>query len=256
MKNVHQKSENRYKTRLSTKFPVAIRFDGKNTGSYGIDTLSLEEGSYLWAIKETTRALSRKYLDAIVYSQGDEINIVFLDPRPFHQFEFSVQKVGSLFSQEVFFLFNKYYTKEEIRKSDNFEIYDIAKKGGLLKKVPIFFDARAFSILPNSFRHYIYYRFTQGRNYRVTYLLKENGIGHEMFVGKNLEEKEKILKSIGGVDIENMNPEQKNGILAFRGALIGLSEKINGPSDQLLIHMYSILKDEVENQDNQYVSFF
>ena len=254
--NIYEKSENRYKTRLSTKYPVVIRFDGKNTGKYEIDTLSLDEGSYLWALKETIRDLSKKYIDAIVYGQGDEINLVFLNPKPFKQFDYSTQKISSLFGQEIFYIFNKYYTKQEIKKSDNFEIYDIAKSEGLLKKVPIFFDTRSFSILPNSFRHYVFYRFTLARNYRVSYMIKSKGINSEVYLSKTLKEKENILKQFGGIDLDTFSPEQKNGILGFRGSLIGLSEKIEGPSDPLLKYLYSILKDDMESFDDSYLLFF
>ena len=164
--NFFKNIENRYKSKISVKKPLVIRFDGKGiTKNPFINLLDEKEGSFSDALKKTAKFISGKYR-CISFISGDELNLVFENPLTLISYIKSVdiQKINSLLTQELFYIFNKYINAVK----------------------PIYFDCRCFNIPKDKIDSYLLYRVNSASNTAIQYFAKKN-IDKELRHGKHLD---------------------------------------------------------------------
>lgn len=152
--NFFKNIENRYKSKISLKKPLVIRFDGKGvTKNIYINLIDEREGSFSDCLKKTAKYMSEKYR-CVSYVSNDEINLVFESPVILNRLFKSVdiQKINSLISQEIFYVFNKFMNT----------------------KNPIYFDCRCFNIPENKIDSYLLYRANSSANTSLQYFAKKN----------------------------------------------------------------------------------
>lgn len=145
--------EDKYKNRYSTKKPLVIRLDGRGvTKNKGINLLSLKEDSFRGVLNETAKIISKRY-NCIAYAHCDEISFIFEEPEVLKQKYESVdiQKINSLFSQEVFYIFNELF--EEVHR--------------------IYFDCRCYNIPSHKIDSYLKYRIKSSYNTIHHYIYKK-----------------------------------------------------------------------------------
>lgn len=153
--NFFKNIENRYKNKISLKKPLILRLDGKGvTKNPNIDLLDEGENSFSCALKRTGKYIAEKYR-CITYISNDEINIIFENPIFISKIfkSIDIQKINSLISQEVFFIFNKYFNTINIKN-------------------PIYFDCRCFNIPENKVYSYLKYRYKSSINTSIQYFAK------------------------------------------------------------------------------------
>ena len=163
--NFFKNIEDRYKSKISIKKPLVIRLDGKGvTKNPYIDLYDESVGSFSDSLKKTAKFISEKFR-CISYASNDEINIVFENPYILSRIYKSVdiQKINSLLSQEVFYIFNKF----------------------MGTKNPIYFDCRCFNIPEDKILSYLRYRVNSSTNTSIQYFAKRN-IEKEKRHGKQL----------------------------------------------------------------------
>lgn len=143
--------ESKYNRYINWDKPFVVRFDGVNvTKNLDIDMLDVNIGGFAYALIHTARILSKIY-HTFVIVESDEISIIFQDTICLKN-KFSsnkVQKISSIFSQEVFKIFNSLYSGNTI-----------------------FFDAKSFNIPSEKIESYIKYREKSAKCVCHTYLAK------------------------------------------------------------------------------------
>lgn len=153
--NFFKNIENRYKNKISLKKPLVLRLDGKGvTKNPNIDLTDDNEGSFSYALQKTGKYISNKYR-CITYMSNDELSIVFEKPIIIKKMlkTTDIQKINSLLSQEIFYIFNKYI---------------------LTETEPIYFDCRCFNIPENKVMSYLKYRYKSSYNTSIQYFAKRS----------------------------------------------------------------------------------
>ena len=194
--------EDKYKNRYSTKRPLVVRLDGKGvTKNKYINLMSLKEDSFRYALNETAKIISERY-HCIAYVHCDEMSFIFEEPE-FLKLKYDsvdIQKINSLFSQEVFYVFNELF--EEVQT--------------------IYFDCRCYNIPSHKIDSYLKYRVKSSYNTIHHYIYKKylpkhkQKDKHQM----SLEELVEVLKS----DLEFYT--EYNEIQLY-GALFSSGEPLN-----------------------------
>lgn len=152
--NFFRNIENRYKSKISVKKPLVIRFDGKGvTKNPYINLLDEKDGTVSDSLKKTAKYMSEKYR-CISYVSNDEISLIFEKPFILNRIFKSVdiQKINSLLSQELFYIFNKFMNTVN----------------------PIYFDCRCFNIPEDKVNSYLKYRVNSSANTSIQYFAKKN----------------------------------------------------------------------------------
>ena len=133
--------------------PIVIRLDGENvTKNKEIDMLNQDVGEFAYALIMMARILSKKF-HTFVYCGMDEIDFIFTDTSGLKE-RFKnrkVQRLSSIMSQEVFFIFNQYYKYESI-----------------------YFDAKCFNIPFSKIYSYFIYRQKSAWCVNNTYVAKRH----------------------------------------------------------------------------------
>lgn len=144
--------EDKYKNRYSIKRPLVIRLDGRGvTKSKYINLMSLKEDSFRYALNETAKIISERYR-CIAYVHCDEMSFIFEEPEilKLKYDSVDIQKINSLFSQEVFYVFNELF--EEVQT--------------------IYFDCRCYNIPTHKIDSYLKYRIKSSYNTIHHYIYK------------------------------------------------------------------------------------
>lgn len=195
--NYFKNIEDKYKTRISLNKPIIIRLDGKKiTKNKEIDMLDESPGGFAHSLKKASSLISRKF-NCIVLTSSDEINLVITNSSRLSRLygAFECQKISSLISQDIGYIFNNHY------KGDT-----------------ILFDARTFNIPENKVPSYILYRLKSARNVQTIYFAKKLLTPSER-IGKKLPEIEASLNSFSE-EFKNRSDYKKHGCCFFRGEKI------------------------------------
>lgn len=143
--------EDNYCRYIGFNKPLVVRFDGVNiTKNLNINMLDVNPGGFAYALINTARIMSEKYR-CFAIAESDEISLVFAEPSMLKR-KFSsnkVQKISSIFSQEIFEVFNTIYNGDTV-----------------------YFDAKTFNIPFDKIESYIKYRQLSAKCVCNTYLAK------------------------------------------------------------------------------------
>lgn len=195
--NYFKSIEDKYKSRISPNKPIIIRLDGKKiTKNKEINMLDESQGAFAYSLKKASAHISRKF-NCLVLTSSDEINLIITEPSRLNRLydSFECQKLSSLISQDIGYIFNQHYKGEMI-----------------------LFDARTFNIPINKVSSYVSYRLQSARNVQTMYFAKRLLSPRER-IGKKMHELELILDSFSG-EFKNRNDYKKHGCCFFRGTMI------------------------------------
>ena len=191
--------ENLYCKYFDKNKPLVLRFDAvSTTRSTEINIQHQDVGTFSYALINTAKELSLKY-NTIVFCGTDEINLILIDiPQIFNNKK--VQRISSVFSQEIFQIFNKYY-KEKI----------------------IFFDGKCFNIPYDKIVSYIHYRQLSTKLVNYTYFAKRH-LKKSQYVNQKLSVIETFVNNTDSyVDYQYF----QEGLTYLNGKLINIDDYQN-----------------------------
>lgn len=203
------KIEDKYNIALSKNRPIILRFDARNTTkNKNLNLLDESEGSFTYALKKTSEEISIKY-KCLVYVACDEINIIIFNVKNFLEYFKSnyAQEITASISQEISFIFHKYYTKK-------FTI----------------FAGRAFSLYKDNVNSYLIYRKHTSVSVLSIYYCKR--YGNINFHKKSYNELHKLaLEQVDGY--KNRTIYQQEGICYYKGFEYTIEEILQSNLDDL-----------------------
>lgn len=210
--------ENKYKNRYSVLKPLVIRLDGVGvTKNKRINLIDLDKDSFRYNLNQTAKILSQKY-NCISYVHCDEISFIFKDPSILKEKynSIDIQKINSVFSQEVSFLF-----------------YNLSKK-------KTYFDCRCFNIKDNKIQSYLNYRMKSAFNTINQYVYKKYIPKTKQQNTQNMNLEFLIKELSSNLELyKNYNDSQLYGVLYDRG-------------NQLNIDLSKIKSNKIENKNFDY----
>ncbi len=209
--------QNKYNMRVSTKAPLVIRLDGKDTTKdTNINLLYNFNGGFSSILEKCAWYFTKKYNCYAIFGT-DEISFVFPEP----MILINDLEESNTHSNEIIALFTQYF----------FDYFNL-----LYKDRKVFFHAKCFSIPKTKLNSYILYRSKSIKNVITTYLLKKNN----MYSG-NLKLEERIEKCKELEEYKTMQ-EIENGTLYFNGDKLDILEFLNG-------NKVIVKKDELNNKN-------
>ena len=174
-KRMKENYENRSKTYLIRRTPVAIRFDGKAFHTFTRGLKRPFDKILIQAMQATMKKLCENIQGCVFgYTQSDEITIILRDDQTLTTdawFDYSVQKICSVGASMATYYFNKEFTKlaqEEILSwvgsyvPQSMDIQEEAHRYHKALKQAMengaLFDARCFNIPKEEVTNLIYWR--------------------------------------------------------------------------------------------------
>jgi len=195
----------KYTMRVSTKTPLIINLDGKNTTkNKEINILETYKGGFRSTLETSAKYFSNKY-ECLCILGGDEISFIFENPMVLindlnNEQDNFTSEIISVFSQYFFDYFNNFYDKDKI-----------------------FWHGKCFSIHNAKIHSFIKYKSKLIHVLSTTYFLKKNGIRNAGNI--KLEEKIKMCEQYN--DYKKIKEIEK-GTLYFKGNKIDLEEFLKG----------------------------
>ena len=112
--------ENRAKTQLTRRTPVAIRVDGKAFHTFTKHLKKPFDSLFMESMQETMLALCKKLPGCVLgYTQSDEITFILTDYKKLTSdafFDYEVQKVCSIAASMATMEFNRIFERKVVRK--------------------------------------------------------------------------------------------------------------------------------------------
>lgn len=154
--------ENRAKTSLVRRMPVAIRIDGKVFHSFTRGFKKPFDDVLIKSMQETTKYLCEHIQGCIFgYTQSDEITLVLQDYKTLTTdawFDYEVQKICSISASMATMRFNQAFRENVNSYSQGKVMDDYIKSLCLARDKGAMFDARCFNIPKEEVTNMIYWR--------------------------------------------------------------------------------------------------
>lgn len=211
--------ENRAKTKLLRREPVAIRIDGRAFHTFTKGFKKPFDEILIESMQETMLYLCKNIQGCVLgYTQSDEITLILTDYKKLTSeafFDYDVQKVCSITASMATMKFNQVFCK----KVDE---YCSSKKGiiesSILYKDSLkqaaengaMFDARCFNIPKEEVTNLIYWRQHDASKNSVSMAARAY-FSHNELQDKNTSEMQEMLFSKHGINWNNYLTECKRG---------------------------------------------
>lgn len=153
-KRMKENYENRSKTYLLRRTPVAIRIDGKAFHTFTRGFKKPFDEILIKSMQDTTKFLCENIQGCVFgYTQSDEITLILVDYQELNSdawFDYSVQKLCSVSASMATLVFNRFFNANMSYSTTPCYI-EAAIQGA-------FFDARAFNIPREEVTNLLYWR--------------------------------------------------------------------------------------------------
>lgn len=220
--------ENRAKTQLLRRTPVAIRIDGKafHTFTKGFDKPF--DKLLMESMQETMMELCKNMPGCVLgYTQSDEITLILTDYKKLTSdafFDYEVQKVCSVAASMATMKFNKIFDKKVEEWSNNFyeswnrsekeekyckTLYDAVEMGAM-------FDARCFNIPKEEVTNLIYWRQQDASKNSVSMAVRAY-FSHNEVHHKNTSQMQEMLFAVHGINWNDYPIPCKRGSCCVKG---------------------------------------
>lgn len=200
--------ENRAKTQLIRRMPVAIRIDGRAFHTFTKNFQKPFDEIFMKSMQETMKYLCENIQGCVLgYTQSDEITLILTDYKKYTSdafFNYEVQKVCSIAASMATMAFNKAFVKNvsEIYKNrykdkdkclmpyDLYNTYQNAIDKGAM------FDARCFNIPKEEVTNLLYWRQQDASKNSVS-MAASAYFSHNELQEKTTSERQEMLFSKG-----------------------------------------------------------
>lgn len=218
--------ENRAKTALLRRTPVAIRIDGKAFHTFTRNFDKPFDRLLMTAMQGTMKYLCENIPGCVLgYTQSDEITLILTDYKKLSSnawFDYEVQKMSSIAASMATMAFNKIFGKEVMRffcnhsadsMSNAFDtieaksLYDIYKNA--MEKGAMF-DARCFNIPKEEVTNLVYWR-QQDASKNSVQMAARAYFPHKELQNKNTSQMQEMLFTSKGINWNDYPTDCKRG---------------------------------------------
>lgn len=213
-KRMKENYEQRSKTSLVRRMPVAIRLDGKAFHSFTKGLKKPFDDILMKAMQETTKALCENIQGCVFgYTQSDEITLILQDYKTLNTeawFNYEVQKMCSISASICTYYFNKYfnfYVQNYLAAEDDVEYINILKRK---INTPAFFDSRVFNIPKEEVTNMIYWRQADATRNSIQMLGQAN-FNQKKLNGKSCAIIQEMLFTEKGINWNDLPTPKKRG---------------------------------------------
>lgn len=219
--------ENRAKTSLLRRTPVAIRIDGKAFHTFTRNFDKPFDRLLMTTMQETMKYLCENIPGCVLgYTQSDEITLILTDYKKLSSnawFDYEVQKMSSIAASMATMVFNKIFAKNvkeyvmdwkcsltpqsvEIQKAhyDYVEVLNKAVEKGAM------FDARCFNIPKEEVTNLVYWR-QQDASKNSVQMVARAYFPHKELQNKNTSQMQDMLFTLKGVNWNDYPTDCKRG---------------------------------------------
>ena len=193
-----------FNVKMPRRFPMIVRLDGRAFHSWTrrVNCVKPFDEALMNLIAKTTKFLCENIGDcAFAYTQSDEISLLIRDDKsqfctPW--FDKRLQKVASLSASMATYFFNA---------ENPFD-----------RKLPAFFDSRAFILPPEEIRSYFIWRQNDASKNSLS-MLAQSLYPHTELIGKKREELMDMCMS-KGMNWNNLSIPKKRGYAVYRKPVV------------------------------------
>ena len=196
--------EDCYNVRIPRRFPMIVRLDGRAFHSWTrrVNCVKPFDEALMALMAQTTKFLCENIEDcAFAYTQSDEISLLIRDDKSqlsIPWFDKRLQKVASLSASMATYYFNA---------ENPFD-----------KKLPAFFDSRAFILPPEEVRPYFIWRQNDATKNSLS-MLAQSLYSHTELIGKKREELMDLCMG-KGMNWNNLPIPKKRGYAVYRRPVV------------------------------------
>ena len=222
-KRMKENYENRAKTKLIRRIPVAIRIDGKAFHTFTRGFKKPFDDILIQTMQETMKYLCENIQGCVFgYTQSDEITLILVDYDKLETcawFDYEVQKLCSISASMATMAFNKFFIKETnefLKKAisktiplskEEFELVDVyyraVNKGAM-------FDARCFNIPKEEVTNLIYWRQLDATRNSIQ-MVAQSQFSHKELQGLSCNKLQDKLLTEKNINWNNYPTEVKRG---------------------------------------------
>lgn len=220
--------ENRAKTQLIRRMPVAIRIDGKAFHTFTKNFKKPFDEILMESMQETMQYLCKNMQGCVLgYTQSDEITLILTDYKKLTSdafFDYEVQKVCSIAASMATMAFNRIFANKVEDWTDH--LYDAWNRSDeddkyadeLLYAVEkgAMFDARCFNIPKEEVANLIYWRQQDASKNSVSMAARAY-FSHNEVHGKNTSQMQEMLFSVHGINWNDYPTACKRGSCCVKG---------------------------------------
>lgn len=225
-KRMKENYENRAKTYLTRRMPVAIRIDGKAFHTFTRNFQKPFDEVLSNTMVKTMEYLCKNIQSCIFgYTQSDEITLILIDYQTLTTdawFDYQVQKMCSIAASMATMAFNKFF-EESVEEwcMENFfvgnepnykqwlESYHIAKNKGAM------FDARCFNIPKEEVCNLIYWRQLDATRNSIQMVGQAN-FSHKELQNKSQNDIQDMLYEQKGINWNDYPTRWRRGVACYR----------------------------------------
>lgn len=210
--------ENRAKTALLRRTPVAIRIDGKAFHTFTRNFDKPFDRLLMTVMQGTMKYLCENIPGCVLgYTQSDEITLILTDYKRLSSnawFDYEVQKMSSIAASMATMAFNKFFAKNvsDFYKNSKGSPYDI-DLGAIYEKAidkGAMFDARCFNIPKEEVTNLVYWR-QQDASKNSVQMVARAYFSHKELQNKNTSQMQEMLFTLKGVNWNDYPTDCKRG---------------------------------------------
>lgn len=278
--------ENRSKTKLIRRMPVAIRIDGKAFHSFTRGFKRPFDDVLIKTMQETTKYLCENIQGCVLgYTQSDEITLILVDYSKLDSqawFDYEVQKLTSISASMATMAFNKFFRKNLIEENylfttefledgdfnpnyKNEELLELWTVHSRAIDRGAMFDSRCFNIPKEEVTNLIYWRQLDASRNSIQMVGQAN-FSHKQLHGKSCNDIQDMLMLEKGINWNDFPIYQKRGTCIVKNVVIVEKEfdglvsakyKTNAPTESWIIDTeIPIFKGEGRNYIDEIMNQF
>lgn len=214
--------ENRAKTYLLRRVPVAIRLDMKAGHSFTKGFKRPFDHLFVTCMQETMKYLCENIQGCLLgYTQSDEITLILQDYKKLTSdawFNYSVEKLCSISASMATMIFNKVFSKEadkvirDIDEAWNIQKADKAYEEAILKSLEkgALFDSRCFNIPKSECTNLLLWRQMDASRNSVN-MVGQAYFSHKELQNKSVSDVQDMLMLKKGINWNDYSVPEKRG---------------------------------------------
>lgn len=214
--------ENRAKTYLLRRVPVAIRLDMKAGHTFTKGFIRPFDHLFMICMQETMKYLCENIQGCLLgYTQSDEITLILQDYKKLTSdawFDYSVEKLCSISASMATMIFNKVFSKEakkvieDIHEAQNIQKADKAYEEAILKSLEkgALFDSRCFNIPKSECTNLLFWRQMDASRNSVN-MVGQAYFSHKELQNKSISDVQDMLILKKGINWNDYSVPEKRG---------------------------------------------
>lgn len=211
--------ENRAKTYLLRRTPVAIRIDGKAFHTFTKGFKKPFDHILMESMQETMRKLCENIQGCVLgYTQSDEITLILQDYKELTTaawFDYQVEKICSIAASMATLYFNQIFRTKVNEYTTGKTINDYIKALFLACDKGALFDARCFNIPKEEVANLIYWR-QQDATRNSIQMVGQANFSHKELQNKNCNQIQDMLHEQKGINWNDFTISEKRGTCCIK----------------------------------------